>query len=235
MTQNERRHKRFKLDLAELDGTMLLSSQVEILNMSSGGLSLRASTVLIPGKAYLITVAAKGKRISVKGIVVRSESAGTEERSRGGIVTLCAASMIFQDGQADTVAEFLDAIGPYSRVETPRTADRRRSVRFHITMPLHTMLSHSAEFKIRKISLSGMLVQSDQALAVNSEIPMGLSLSADNRVNFNGRVASCRMILDQGQAHHEIGVEFAGLTDKDRALLATFIDSLEAMEGTAEG
>jgi hypothetical protein len=30
-------------------------------------------------------------------------------------------------------------------------------------------------------------------------------------------------------------VEFAGLTDKDRALLATFIDSLEAMEGNAEG
>ena len=73
-----------------------------------------------------------------------------------------------------------------------------------------------------------MLIQTDQALGIESMIPMGLSLKADSPVNFIGRVVSCRMTEDEGQAHYEIGVEFKDLTDTDRASLKTFIDYLAA-------
>jgi hypothetical protein len=86
---------------------------------------------------------------------------------------------------------------------------------------------------VKEISLSGMLIQTEEALETESMIPMGLSLKADNPVNFIGRVASCRMAGDTGQAPYEIGVEFTDLTDEDRTLLKVFIDYLTEMEVNA--
>jgi hypothetical protein len=233
--QNTRRHKRYKLDLVEVGGNMLLIDNVEILNMSFGGVSLKTDRALNIGKTYLITLAAKGESITVKGIVVRSALSGTEERSGDESAMLYSVSMKFAEGQTEKIANVLHAIEQDSKAETPVTADRRLSVRFHITMPLNAVLSHSAQFRVKKISLSGMLIQSDQALALNSIIPMGLSLTAEDRVNFRGRVASCNRTFDEGSAPYDVGVEFSGLTDKDRTLLAAFIDYLSSMDACAEG
>lgn len=234
MMQNKRRHKRFKVDQEELDGSMLLTDNVEVLNMSFGGVTLKADKVLDIGKRYSITLAEKEQGIAVKGVVVRSLLRETEERSDGKRVTICTASLKFEDGQIDKIVDILDAIEKSSAPETPVAADRRLSVRFHITMPLNTILSHSAQFKVKKISQSGLLIRSDQALEVNSSVPMGLSLSKDDRINFRGRVASCQRTFEEGHAYYDIGVGFADLTEQDRALLATFITSLEAREGAAE-
>jgi hypothetical protein len=99
---------------------------------------------------------------------------------------------------------------------------------------VETVLSHSAKFKVKKISLSGMLIQSEQALEINGMIPMGLSFNAGDPVNFIGRVASCQMANDKGQAYYAIGVEFTDLTDKGRTLLKTFIDDLAVMKANPE-
>jgi hypothetical protein len=58
---------------------------------------------------------------------------------------------------------------------------------------------------------------------------MWLSLK-NKHISFIGRVASCRMIEDKGQAHFEIGMEFKDLTNKDITLLDTFIDYLTMIE-----
>ena len=75
--------------------------------------------------------------------------------------------------------------------------------------------------------------QTDEALGIESMIPMGLSLKADNHVKFIGRAASCRMAGDTGGATYEIGVEFTDLTDEDRTLIKVFIDYLGEMEVNA--
>jgi Tfp pilus assembly protein PilZ len=233
--RGKKQHKKSRLNIAELDGKMFLTDNVEILTISFGGVSLKTERALAIGKEYLITLIDRGRWITVKGIVVRSASGGTEERRNGERAALYTAGMRFEDGQRDEIAAFLNVIGQNKIPEARVAVERRRAARFHVTFPLDTMLSHSAQFKVKKISLSGMLVQSDQALEIHSIIPMGLSLDADDQVNFNGRVASCRMTGDRRQAHCEIEVEFSGLTDTDRALLKTFIDSLAVMKGNAEG
>jgi hypothetical protein len=137
---------------------------------------------------------------------------------------------MFKDVSPDTVADFLDSIGQDKKEAMPVAADRRLTVRFYITTPWEKTLCFPAQFNVKEISLSGMLIQTDQALGIESMIPMGLSLKADDPVNFVGRVASCRMTEATGQAHYEIGVEFKDLTDKDRTSLKTFIDYLAVTE-----
>jgi hypothetical protein len=228
--QDKRRHKRFRLDLTEINGKMILAKSVEIIDIGLGGVALKTDRRLNVGKEYLIRLGDKGKSIDVKGIIVRCELSKIEERSNGERISIYTAGMMFKDVSPDTIADFLNSIEQHKKEAMPVISDRRLTVRFCITTPWEQTLCFPAQFKVKEISLSGMLIQTDQALGIESMIPMGLSLKADNPVNFVGRVASCRMTEDKGQAYYEIGVEFKGLTDKDRISLKTFIDYLAVTE-----
>ena len=233
MMQDKRRHKRFRLDLMEINGKIILANKVEILDISLGGVALKTDRRLNVGKEYLIKLGDKGKSIDVKGIIVRCELSKIEERSSGQRVSIYTAGMMFKDVSPDTIADFLNSIEKHKKEQVPVMVDQRLEVRFYITTPWEQTLSFPAQFKVKEISLSGMLIQTEEALGIESMIPMGLSLKADNPVNFIGRVASCRMAGDTGQAPYEIGVEFTDLTDEDRTLLKVFIDYLTEMEVNA--
>lgn len=233
--QNKRRHKRFKLDVMAINGKMILADKVEIIDICLGGIALITDKRLNIGKEYLIKLGDKGKSIDLKGIIVRCELSKIGERSNGERVPIYTAGMMFKDVSPDKIGDFLNLIEQHKKEEVPVEDDRRLNVRFCITTPWEKILSFPAQFKVKKISLSGMLIRTEQALGIESRVPMGLSLKADNPVNFVGRVASCRMTEDKGQAYYEIGVEFTDLTDKDRTLLQTFIDYLAVMEVNAEG
>jgi Tfp pilus assembly protein PilZ len=235
MMQDKRRHKRFRLDLMEINGKIILADKVEILDISLGGIALKTDRRLNVGKEYLITLGDKEKRIDVKGIIVRCELSKIEEKCNGERVPIYTAGMMFKNVPPDKIADFLNSIEKHKKEEVPVMVDRRLEVRFHITTPWEQTLSFPAQFKVQEISLSGMLIQTEEALGLESVIPMGLSLTADNPVNFIGRVASCRMAGDTGQAPYEIGVEFTDLTDEGRTLLKAFIDYLAVMEVHAEG
>jgi c-di-GMP-binding flagellar brake protein YcgR len=228
--QDKRRHKRFRLDILEINGKMILADRVEIIDISLGGVALKTDRRLNVGKEYVIKLGDKGRSIDVKGVIVRCELSKIEERSNGERVSLYTAGMMFKDVSPDTIDGFLSSIEQDQKEAKPVRVDRRLTVRFCITTPWEKTLCFPAQFKVKEISLSGMLIQTDQALGIESMIPMGLSLKADNPVNFIGRVASCRMTEDKGQTHYEIGVEFKDLTDADRASLKTFIDYLAATD-----
>ena len=230
MMQDKRRHKRFKLDLTEINGKMILADKVEIMDIGLGGVALKADRRLNIGKEYMVRLGDKGRQIDVRGIIVRSELSGIEERPNRGKVSIYTAGMMFKEGQADTVADFLRSFEQNKNDGASATLDRRDAVRFHIITPREQILSFPAQFQVKEISLSGMRIQTEQPLEMENMIPMDLSLHADKPVNFTGRVVSCRMTEDKGQAHYDIGVEFKDLTDNDRTLLKIFIDYLTAIE-----
>ena len=214
---------------------MILADKVEIIDISLGGIALITDRRLNVGKEYSIRLGDKGKSIDLKGIIVRCELSKIEERGNGERIPIYTAGMMLKNVSPEKIGYFLNLIEQHKKEEVPVAVDRRLNVRFCITTPREKTLSFPAQFTVKKISLSGMLIQTEQSLEIESKIPMGLSLKADNPVNFIGRVASCRMTEDKGQAYYEIGVEFTDLTDKDRKLLQTFIDYLAVMEVNADG
>ena len=233
--QDQRRQKRFRLDVMEINGKMILAEKVDIIDISLGGIALKTDRRLNVGKEYVIKLGDKGKRIDVKGVIVRCELSTIEERCDGERVSIYTAGMMFKDVAPDKIADFLDTIEQHKKEQAPAVTDRRLAVRFYITTPWEQTLSFPSQFTVKEISLSGMLIQTEGVLTMESMVPMGLSLKADHPVNFIGRVASCRMAGAKGQALYEIGVEFTGLTDEDRAPLKAFIDYLTMMERNAEG
>jgi c-di-GMP-binding flagellar brake protein YcgR len=207
-----------------------MAQKVEIIDISLGGVALKTDRRLNVGREYSIKLGYKGKSIETKGIIVRCELSKIEERSDGESVSIYSAGIMFKDMPSNTIEDFINSIEHSKKDEV--TVDRRINVRFYINIPLDNTLNFPAQFKVKEISLSGMLIQTEHALEIENVIPMGLSIQADKPVNFMGRVASCRMTEDKGKAQYEIGVEFKDLTDKDRTLLNIFIDYLA---GTIEG
>jgi len=229
---DKRHYKRFRVDLIEINGKMSLADKVEILDISLGGVSLKADRRLNIGKEYLIKLKEKEKTLEVKGTVVRSELSGIEQRADGQGVSIFTVGMMFKETFAEKLADFLKPMEHLKPMkEEPSVDDRRLNIRFHIKTPQEKVLSFPLQFKVKAIGLGGMLIQTEHPLEIHSKIPMELSLHTNDTVKFIGRVASCIVVEHQGQTNYDIGVEFTDLTDEDKRLVTTFVDYLAEMAG----
>ncbi len=228
--QEQRKHKRFKLNLVQAHGSMSLADKVEIMDISLSGMALKADRRLNIGKEYSIKLGEAGKTLDVRCIVVRSELSGIEPRAGGVSASIYSAGVIFKEGQADIVRIFLKSLEQTQQQKTCIQEDRRLNVRFCITAPRENVLSFPAHFTVKKVSLGGMLIETEQFLQKGSSAPMELALQAGESVKFIGRVASCLQIEKGEQPLFEIGVEFTGLGERDQASIKTFVDYIATLE-----
>jgi len=173
----------------------------------------------------------KQKFISVKCEVAWAKLSGTRKTPDGEAVPLYTAGMKFVDLSEEKCADLLNFVECIKNEEVMRANDRRQHVRFNIKTPGMAILNFPTDYKVITISLSGMLIESDQYLESESRIPMALSLHDDRRIDFLGRVVSCNLKEENSREHYDIGIEFIDLTDKTREVLASFIELLSSLEG----
>lgn len=228
--QDKRSHKRYKLDVMELNSKIIFADKVEVLDISLCGIAIKADRRLNMDCEYLLRLDNKGEHISVKGVVVRSLLVGTEERGSGGRVPIYIAGLKFRDDMADLVANFLHHFSSARATEAAFTGNRRLSVRFHITTPMKAVLKFPAQYRVKVISLGGMLIVTDHALELESSLQMELSYNDENTISFQGRVASRQNTGVEGHPCCEIGIEFLDLREKDKAVLTEFIDHVSFMQ-----
>jgi len=107
MLMEKRRHKRFRLDLIEINDKSSLADRVEIIDLSFGGIALKVDKRLNIGKEYLFKLGEKGNSIDVSGMVVRCKLYGIEERYNGERISIYTAGMQFQDSSSARVSDFI--------------------------------------------------------------------------------------------------------------------------------
>jgi hypothetical protein len=231
--QNMRKQKRFKLDLLDLSSKMSLVGNVELIDISLGGVALKADKKLNIGKECLIMLGYEGKLIKVKGIVVRSELSGIEEQADGETITIYSVGIFFKDESTGAVRDFLDSLENNKKTLVQERTDwLYRDIRFCITTSSEEVLNLPAQFGLKEISQSGVIIQTAHPLKIDSMVLLELSFKSCDPVRFMGIVVSCRMSQGQVPAHYDIGVEFSELTDRDRSLLIRFIDCVKGIEDT---
>ncbi len=231
--RDKRKHKRFRLDLIDLTSKMSLIGKVRIVDISLGGVAIKAERKLNIGKECLMNLGYEGKHVNIKGIVVRSELSGIEERDDGEKVTIYSAGILFKDESTGKVKEFLESIENDKKSQvTEQFGWFDRDVKFSITTPNEKVLDLSTHFGVKEISHSGIIIQTDHQMKIDSMVLMELSLNESEPVGFMGKIVSCRMTQDKVHANFDIGVEFAELTDLDMPLLMSFIDCFKANKNT---
>ena len=207
---------------------MNLVGKVEIVDMSMGGVLLRTEGKLALGRECSIQFGYRGLHYPAKGLVVRSELSGIDERSGNKSVSLYLVGIMFKEETAATIKEFLDSIEQSKKLEVPATANWRfRDIAFNLTTPNEKVLEFPGQFTIQDISKSGVIIRTEQQLKPDSVLLLELSLGAAAPASFMGRVVTCRTSREPGQGGYAVGVEFTELTERAREFLLEFVDSLK--------
>jgi Tfp pilus assembly protein PilZ len=210
---------------------MSLIGKVKLIDISLGGVAIQADRKLNIGKECLMMLGYEGKHINVKGMVVRSELSGIEEKADGETITMYSVGIFFKDESAGTVKEFLDSIGNNKKTQVPEQTDWiYRDILFCITTANEKVLNLPMQFGVKDISQKGIIIQTDLQLKIDSVVLLELSIGTCDPVSFVGKVVSCRMPRGHVRAKYDIGVEFSELTDRDRSLLIKFIDCVKVCD-----
>jgi c-di-GMP-binding flagellar brake protein YcgR len=224
----KRRYRRFRVDVMEINGRMIFADNVKILDISAGGVSLKADRRLNIGSDYTLRMEEEGKILTVKGNIVWSILSETREVPGGDIVPVYTAGMKFMNVSGEKSSEITNFIEAhkekvYESVDLSKINDLRHKVRVHINAPEKSSLTFSESYRVKILSLSGMLIESDHPLNVEVTLPMEITLPEYGVVRFTGRVASCRLINDREHGNFDIGIEFKDMSDAVEERLKEFI------------
>jgi c-di-GMP-binding flagellar brake protein YcgR len=230
--QDKRRYKRYSVDFMDIKGNMVFASSVKIVDISVSGVLLQADRRLNIGSEYTLNIIHEVKRLTVKAVVVWSSLHEKIKDARGYAIQIYTAGLKFVDmteGEKAEIVRFIKVRTPDILKETDLS--QPDGLRLHLRAPLENqeeaVLRCQDSYRITKLSLGGMLIISDCPLELEDQVPMEISLDEEKQIKFLGRVASCFLIENTKPEIYELGIEFLGMTDKDRQILNEFIKLLE--------
>jgi Tfp pilus assembly protein PilZ len=219
---NKRREPRFVVE--GLQGKMTFASEVSILNMSLSGVAIRTDRRLNIGTEYQLRLENGTDSLNVRGTVVWCSLESRRKDTRGEDILIYSAGLRFTNVMTEALQNLMTFLEHHKRHADQRTG----GVRFEIDATGRALLDVPQPFRVKVLSLTGMLVQSVTRLDLETVIPMELLLDEGSPLIFDGRVAYCTEVdLDDGTVF-EIGIEFAQMPDSDSSRIDTYIERLKA-------
>jgi c-di-GMP-binding flagellar brake protein YcgR len=201
----------------------LFNVEVDILDISMSGASIRSTKRLEIGSEYLFKVTQGDNVISVKGTVVRATLTGSRKVSETETVPVYTAGVEFSEMNTDKAAPLKEFIA--SKMEELRE-HTLSGVRLRIDDPGKVVLSHIETCVVKDLSLGGLRIETREE--PSGEVPFHLELilpDHDAPVYSTARVAFWKDI-PEAPRHYTVGVEFTEMPEEDRARLKSFIESL---------
>ena len=217
--EQQRRHPRFTVE--DVRGHLVLASKVEILNLSLGGVALRADRRLNIGASYTLKLEMGDRFIAMQGHVVWSVLSGMA-RVKGEDVPQYSAGLKFEGVLTDKLQGLIEFIDDNRIVEEHRLA----GLRFEVDAPGSAVLDSMESYRVRLISLSGMLMEADRPFEVEKVYAMHFQPPSGERVAFAGRIATCAETEPGSPRRYRIGVAFVDMAGADRRRLEAFVTSL---------
>lgn len=227
--EDKRHHRRYDVEGLGLRGSLRLSMEATVLNLSLDGMALETHSWLSVGREYRFTVLRGEETLTLPGEVMWCNLVRTTRDSRGETLPVYRAGVEFHDVLSDNARQVKDFIHDNAVVHLEST---RLFGRFQ--MPENrTDVKVEEDFLVRRVSFSGMLIETDFVPELEDCFRVELA-SEEGPLSLEVRVAYVQSPSDaEGRA--EVGVEFLNLQDEDEALLARVIgrDPSEASDSSA--
>ena len=205
-----------------LHGRMLFSADVEILNISMDGAAIATAQRLSIGREYALKIRVDGRDLNLRGRVVWSVLSHSRTLESGEVAPVYRAGMSFTNTLTDTAMQLM------SYIENNRgdSAEQRvLGVRFKVNQAEGSALDLSCSYTIKKISLSGMLIETDAFLRQGSLQDLEIRLD-EATVPVTGRIVNLAETMVDDAPRYDVGVEFISMTDTDRARLKTYLKGI---------
>jgi hypothetical protein len=215
--KEKRRHKRYAV--SGIRGTVLYPSELNVIDISIDGAAIETTKRLELNREYTLKIKSQGAILDLKGRVVWSILNHTEKKDRGEIVPIYKAGIQFTSLINEKTAILLKFI----EKNKIKTLERRvAGVRFKIVNPKDIKIDYPYRYDVKKLSLSGMLVEAEYPLDLNSQYDMELFIG-ENVLDIVGRVAYCM----KTDSNYDIGIEFIKMSDNDKQLLKSFLNTIK--------
>lgn len=214
---NRRCEPRFSVE--GVQGRMTFASDVVILNMSLSGCAVKLDHRLRIGGEYNLKLELEDDAVPTRARVVWESLSEVRKVPGGNTLPVYSAGLRFDDLLNDRARALLGFIDRHKLVEEKRLG----GLRFHIDAPGQALLDVPVDYRVRVISLSGMLIHTCVPLGLAQRYAMEIALGEGRPLVFQGRVAYCERIGDGPDAHHEIGIEFLDLLPADRRRLGAYL------------
>ena len=216
-----RLHARFTVE--GVHGKMTLASHVDILNMSISGVAIKVDRALRVGGEYALNLHLQNKLITVHALVVWCVLGEIRKATGGDALPVYSAGMKFTDVLSPKLMELINFIDRHKIVEEHRLG----GLRVHIDAPGKALLDVPHSYRVKVISMSGMLIEMEEAIELDRVCPMEFSLlEGGDPIRFAGRIVYCVEAVDQDTRRHEIGVSFEDIDLEQKRRLAEYIESI---------
>jgi hypothetical protein len=220
MTEKPEKRRYPRYEVEDVRGRLRTSVEGRVTNLSMQGMALETHQWLSVGRSYTVKLEADGQEVNLNGIVAwcRLAHLGRSETADGGAAY--EAGIEFDDVVTEKAEQLFDVIADrgVTRLE------RRAHGRFTVVGAEPVSMEARPEFLVRKVSRSGMLIESEHVPDVEDRLDADINLE-DRVLEARFRVAYVHHIRnEEGRPAAEIGVELEEMPGKDRKAYERMID-----------
>jgi hypothetical protein len=216
MSREQRRHKRY--DVEDVRGSLAFNTEAELLNMSLTGMAISTRSMLRVGGTCTLRIPHGGNHLTVPARVMWCRLVGTERAASGEVAPVYQAGLDFRQILDEQAQQMLQLIESSVVVEL----ERRLAGRFKVQVDGPVELQTSQEFEVRRISLSGMLIET--ALVPEVGAVFDLEIQPDGTaIELRGRVA--HVLPNPNGEGSQVGMEFLALSAEARRALEALIEA----------
>lgn len=212
-----RRHRRF--EVAGLGGRLVVPMEVQVVDLSLGGMALETNGYLQFGRRYTVNLDNGERRATLIAKVAWCKLRGTKKNPAGEVVPVYRAGLRFQILASERLHELWEIIRDHAVVEV----DDSVFGRFSPERPKVVELDSDYRFSVRKLSLSGMLIETDFVPELEARLPLEVLLPG-NPWEALARVVSVPNLGRRSIGElTQVGLEFSGLDSDSRSALKAYI------------
>lgn len=216
---HERRYPRY--EIAGLAGHLVVPIQIQVINVSLGGMALETNSYLQFGRAYTLRLEGGGQSLSLTGTVAWCSLRQTTKSPDGEVLPVYRAGLKFEALSSDRSRDLWDLIRRHALVEVEDSVLGR----FKVEMPADTRLGSSYDFAVCKMSLSGVLIETDFEPELDSQFEVQIQLGP-RRWRTRARVASIPRVGRRSEnVQTQIGLEFCDMEPGRLSQLESFIET----------
>lgn len=198
---------------------MAFSVDAKVLNVSRSGIAVQSNFQLMIGRKYFAQVGPEGSAVSATGTVRRCSLKKTQMTENGDVEPVYEAGIEFDDVLTEGQSKLMPLVARNASLQLkPRLYGRFRPDQYETVT-----LEANARFEVKRISLSGILVETDATSDVDTIVSLELEIE-ELQIACAGRVADAAKIQDEeGNTRFQLGMEFLELSESDREILKAFL------------
>lgn len=215
----QRRYPRY--EVAGLDGHLVVPIQIRVINLSLGGMALETNSYLQFGRAYRLKLRGDERTLSLTGTVAWCSLRQTTKTPQGEVLPVYRAGLRFEALSSERSQDLWELIRVHALVEIEDSVLGR----FNVEVPADTRLGSRYGFSVRKLSLSGVLIETEFEPELDASFEVQIQLGRQLWGSL-ARVASIPRVGRKSEnLPTQIGLEFRDLDPERLSQLRSFIDT----------